>query len=473
MSPLRWRKLGKIFDPADHRLAVGGAGFAQSPQALVFDDFVRVYFSTRSQEANGKYLSLVTYVDFAEDLRTVLRVADREVIALGELGCFDEHGIFPFHVTRQGDRIMAYPSGWSRRVSVSVETAIGLAVSEDDGRTFRRIGPGPVLGPSAQEPCLVGDGFVRHIDGVYHMWYIFGTGWKRFEASAAPDRTYKIGHATSLDGITWTKEEGRRIIPDRLGELESQALPTVVTRGGRHHLFFCYRHSSDFRQNKDRGYRLGHAYSDDLREWVRDDESAPGGTPGEWDSDMQCYPHAFEFKGRTYLLYNGNEFGRHGFGLAVLEEADERLPAAVAGRASVAQVSAHLRRCDASFVPALSARVDLEAYAAKLVALATRLEVWDHGRLVGLAGYYLDAAASTTFLSNLSVDPSCQRRGLGHDLLRETIRHAAARGAKLMELDVGEGNRAAVALYEAVGFKPRSVASGTVRMHLSFQNKGQ
>ena len=473
MSQLRWRKLGRIFDPAEHRLAVGGAGFAQSPQALVFDDFVRVYFSTRARDAGGKYLSQVAYVDFAEDLRTVLRVADREVIPLGELGCFDEHGIFPFHVTRAGGRIAAYPSGWSRRVSVSVETAIGLAYSDDDGRTFRRIGLGPVLGPSALEPCLVGDGFVRQIGDVYHMWYIFGTGWRRFASDSPPDRTYKIGHATSPDGKTWTKEEGRCIIPDQLGEFESQALPTVVTRGGRHHMFFCYRHSSDFRQNKDRGYRLGHAYSDDLREWIRDDESALGGTPGEWDSDMQCYPHAFEFKARTYLLYNGNEFGRHGFGLAVLEEANERLPPLVAARADAAGVAAHLRRCDGSFVPALSARVDLDAYAAKLVSLATRLEIWDHGRLVALAAYYLDGPTGNSFLSNLSVDPSCQRRGLGHDLLRETIRHAAARGAKLIELDVGEGNRAAVALYEAVGFKPRSVASGAVRMHLSLQNKGQ
>ena len=40
---------------------------------------------------------------------------------------------------------------------------------------------------------------------------------------------------------------------------------------------------------------------------------------GDWDSDMLCYPHAFEYRGNVYLLYNGNEFGRHGFGLAILE----------------------------------------------------------------------------------------------------------------------------------------------------------
>ena len=34
---------------------------------------------------------------------------------------------------------------------------------------------------------------------------------------------------------------------------------------------------------------------------------------------MISYPHAFELDGYTYLAYLGNQVGRHGFGLAVLE----------------------------------------------------------------------------------------------------------------------------------------------------------
>ncbi len=319
---MQWKKLGHIFDPADHVLPNGCQHFAQSPQALVFDDFVRIYFSTRAVDpANGKYLSHISFVDMRKDLRTVINVSQQPVIALGALGCFDEHGIFPMSVMRHGDAVYGYTCGWNRRVSVSVDTAIGLAISRDDGLTFERIGPGPVLGPSLHEPCLVGDGFVKHIDGVFHMWYIFGTGWRRYSPDSAPDRTYKIGHATSGDGINWRKEEARQIITDRLGADESQALPTVITIDGRHHMFFCYRQSSDFRVNSGRGYRIGHAWSDDLSNWTRDDEQpALTGTEGAWDSDMQCYPHVFACDGAVYLLYNGNQFGRHGFGLAVLEQ---------------------------------------------------------------------------------------------------------------------------------------------------------
>ena len=317
---MRWLKHGKIFDPTVHSLPNGCVQFAQSPQALVFDEFVRIYFSTRAVDTNGKFLSHIAFVDMRKNLRDVIRVSDQTVIPLGGSGCFDEHGIFPMNVIRSGDLVYGYTCGWNRRVSVSVDTAIGLAISRDQGLTFQRIGNGPVLAASLNEPCLVGDGFVMVIDGVFHMWYIFGTRWKSYAPDAAPDRTYKIGHATSHDGVNWTKEEARPIISDRLGPDESQALPTVIKIGSRHHMFFCYRESFDFRNDKGRGYRVGHAWSDDLSNWTRDDEIPQlEGTPGAWDSDMQCYPHVFECDGKVYLLYNGNEFGRLGFGLAELQ----------------------------------------------------------------------------------------------------------------------------------------------------------
>ena len=318
---MKWIKRGKIFDPIQHKLPNNCLQFSQSPQSLVFDDVVRIYFSTRAVDpVNNKYLSHIAFVDMKKNLRDIIRTSTDTVIPLGDLGCFDEHGIFPMSVMRHGNAVYGYTCGWNRRTSVSVDTAVGLAISHDNGLTFQRIGDGPVLAASLHEPYLVGDGFVKVINGIFHMWYIFGTGWKKFSPESMPDRTYKIGHATSKDGIEWTKEEARSIIPDRIGADESQALPTVISIGQRHHMFFCYRESFDFRQTKGRGYRIGHAWSDDLLNWTRDDKNPQlEGSPGEWDSDMQCYPHVFECDGKVFLLYNGNEFGRYGFGLAELE----------------------------------------------------------------------------------------------------------------------------------------------------------
>lgn len=317
---MKWRKLGCVFDFHSSDFAGEFVGFAQSPQALVFNDFVRFYFSTRRISDNGKFVSIVQYVDMTKDFQKVLGHSTGPVLSSGKLGTFDEHGVFPFSVLRHDNKLLGYISGWNRRKSVSVDTAIGLAISRNDGKTFERIGDGPVLGPSLHEPYLVCDPFVRNFNDVFHMWYIYGTSWKSAGAEE-PERTYVIAHATSSDGVNWTKE-GRPIITQK-HEDECQALPTVIQLGSRYHMLFCHRHTFDFRTNSANAYRLGYAYSDDLVNWVRNDERCGiEATASAWDAEMMCYPNLFACNGQIYLAYNGNEFGRHGFGLAQLESED-------------------------------------------------------------------------------------------------------------------------------------------------------
>ena len=316
---MKWTKRGLFFEPQRYKLPNGCADFAQSPQALVFDDYVRIYFSTRSRDARGQYLSHIAFVDTDRTLTRVLRTSTDTVIALGGLGCFDEHGIFPINVVRHAGRVHAFTCGWNRRVSVPVETAIGLAVSHDEGLTFERVGPGPVMAPSLDEPFLVGDPFVIVRGGVWHMWYIYGTRWVESPSDPGPARVYKIAHATSADGIEW-RRNGAAIVCDVLGPDECQALPTVFEHDGRWHMYFCYRQAIDFRNNRERGYRLGYASSPDLSRWTRDDAAAGiDVSAAGWDSDMLCYPHVFSCDQDVYMLYNGNAFGRDGFGVAVMD----------------------------------------------------------------------------------------------------------------------------------------------------------
>lgn len=316
---MKWKKLGKIFDPTEHKLANNCLEFAQSPQTLIFDNFVRIYFSTREKDRTGKYLSHISFVDMKKDFKTIINISKNTVIPLGSLGCFDEHGIFPMNVLRVKDKIYAYTCGWNRKVSVSADASIGLAISDNNGTTFKKIGAGPILTSSLHEPFLIGDPFVQIYNKKYHMWYIYGTKWTRRSRDEEPQRIYKIGHAISNNGISWRKE-GRQLIADKLNSDECQALPTVANFDNKYHMFFCYRQAIDFRKNKDKGYRIGYAFSDDLINWTRDDDNVSINVSKKgWDSDMLCYPHVFRCDDKIYLLYNGNEFGRYGFGLAILE----------------------------------------------------------------------------------------------------------------------------------------------------------
>ncbi len=53
--------------------------FAQSPQALVFEDFVRIYFldARAVDTTNAEYLSHIAFVDMRKDLREIIRVSTR------------------------------------------------------------------------------------------------------------------------------------------------------------------------------------------------------------------------------------------------------------------------------------------------------------------------------------------------------------------------------------------------------------
>ena len=102
---MRWEKIGQIFTFDESPFKDRFASHAQSPQALVLDDRVRVYFSTREVDETGKFLSHVQYVDYDFDFKNILDCSEGEVVPLGKLGCFDEHGIFPLSPVWVGDKI--------------------------------------------------------------------------------------------------------------------------------------------------------------------------------------------------------------------------------------------------------------------------------------------------------------------------------------------------------------------------------
>jgi hypothetical protein len=313
-----WKKLGRVFNPQEVNGRSWLKEFAQAPSVLIFDKFVRVYFSCRPlPDENAQYVSYSGYVDLnRQNLFEILNVSDNPILALGGLGEFDEFGTYPVTVIRNGNDVIAYYAGWTRCESVPFNVAIGYAISHDDGVTFNKLGNGPVVSYSIDEPFVMSGPKIRKFNNLWYLWYIAGRKWKVVDGRAEP--VYKIRMATSFDGINWTKIN-KDLIESKLEEDEAQASPDVFFCNGKYHMFFCYRYSQNFR-GKENGYRIGYAYSVDLINWIRDDSKAGIDVSVEdWDSEMISYPHVFELDGNTYLAYLGNQVGRHGFGLAVLD----------------------------------------------------------------------------------------------------------------------------------------------------------
>ena len=318
---MKWKKLGRIFNPTDYQNDFMKE-FAQCTSTLVFDSFVRIYFSCRPyKDKEGQSKSYTTFIDVdRKDLTKIVNIAKKPVLPLGKLGCFDEHAVYPTSVLKNSiNQILLYYAGWYRTKSVPFNTSIGLAISNDGGESFERIGDGPILGPDINEPFVISGPKIRKFNNKYYMYYIGGTKW--IENDGNPEIVYKIKLAISNNGVNgWYKQE-KNIIPDILEVDECQAGPDVFFLNGKYHMYFVYRYALDFRNNRERGYRIGYAYSDDLINWTRDDENVGIGYSDEgWDSQMAHYPHIFELDGNHYMLYNGNDFGKYGFGLAILEK---------------------------------------------------------------------------------------------------------------------------------------------------------
>ncbi|WP_170426132.1 glycosylase [Ruegeria arenilitoris] len=313
-----WTKLGKVFDPADFPGRPWMSSFAQAPATLIRDEYVRVYFSTRPlPDSQGQFTSYSAWLDLDRaDITKVLRVAENPILDLGETGTFDEFGTYPFSAIETDQGILGYYAGWTRCESVPFDVAIGAARSTDGGKSFEKLGAGPIIGSSMDEPFILSGPKIRCFAGTYYLFYIAGTKWVKHEGRAEP--VYRIRMARSDDGVNWRKHN-RHLIETAVEVDEAQASPDVHYHNGRYHMFFCYRYATGYRGHA-RGYRIGYACSDDLSTWHRDDARA-GLHPSEegWDSEMVSYPHVFTVDGTTYMAYLGNGVGREGFGIAKLE----------------------------------------------------------------------------------------------------------------------------------------------------------
>lgn len=313
----KWEKLGRVFDPRDYAGRTWMREFAQSASVIVLKDRVRVYFSTRPDpDKNGMYLSYLAYIDLdRHDLTRVVALSPGPLLDLGKKGTFDEFGTNPVSVISDGTQLRVYYAGWSRCESVPVNGAIGVAISSDGGESFQRLGDGPVISYSPDEPFMMGSPRIRRFNDGWQLWYVSGRRW--INSAERPEPVYKIRMATSLDGFAWNKY-GKDLLPDRIGQDECQACPDVTYRDGRFHMFFSWRASLNYK-GKEGGYQMGYAVSDDMYSWHRQD-SCVGLDVSEsgWDSQMVNYPHIFDVDGETYMIYQGNEIGRAGLGLARL-----------------------------------------------------------------------------------------------------------------------------------------------------------
>jgi beta-1,4-mannooligosaccharide phosphorylase len=318
-----WQKKNLLFAPNY------GDSVVVSHSALPFlycdiNNDCSVYFTARDHKNRSHALVLpVEEIEAIRDSELVAANPNTAKILLtpGDLGTFDDSGAMSSWVVESRGKLFLYYTGWTLGKTVPFYFGIGLAVSEDCGKTFNRISKAPILGLNKFDPFLVASPCVICEGDLWKMWYVSGDRWEVLPSptlhtvpnseSNNTKHYYRIKYAESKDGINWVPQE--KFIFDFADENEySIARPSVVKVRDGYLMWYSYRGEK---------YKIGLAASFDGFNWQRVDELA-GIKTGDfsWEDESICYAHVAKGKNGWWMLYNGNNFGQNGVGVAWTEK---------------------------------------------------------------------------------------------------------------------------------------------------------
>jgi len=307
-----WIQRGVVFTPDGAR--DWSLTHAQAPTPIEIDGRIRVYYGTR--DARNRSRTSFFEVDAHEPTR-LIHAHDQPVLDLGQPGTFDEDGVIASQIIAVNDELWMYYGGVSTGGTVPYRMSIGLATSRDGGLTFTRIFAGPIVDRTPLEPYMtMAPNVLRSADG-WTMWYGSGIKWTLVEGKYEP--VYVIMAAQSDDGIAW-RRHGVPCIRQKFPD-EANTRPAVLRTATGYEMWFCHRHSRDYRDGQG-SYRIGHAVSPDGMAWDRiegDHGLEPTGTG--WNATTMAYPAIVVVNRRKIMFHNGDGFGKSGVGCAIWEDA--------------------------------------------------------------------------------------------------------------------------------------------------------
>lgn len=302
---MKWTKKGILFSP--EAKTTWAANSALQPTPLKLDDrTLRIYCGMRDSDG----VSRIGYVDVQKegDDLIVKGVSDKPVLDVGAPGTFDDNGVVPSAVIARDEKIFLYYAGYQLVRNVRFLVLGGLAVSEDGGITFKRYKQTPILERTNEEFLFRVLHTIFYDAGKWRVWYGGGQHFQTHGNKTLP--VYDIRYMESSDGIHFP-ENGQVALPN-FGTEHRVGRPYVIKRNGRYFMFFGA-------STPTVTYRLAYAVSKDGNRWERRDDLGFTYAADEFDSDMSAYPAVIELEGTTYMIYNGNDYGKAGFGYAKLE----------------------------------------------------------------------------------------------------------------------------------------------------------
>lgn len=305
---MKWNKRGVIY--AAENDAEWKNQFAMLPTPLLMDDKLRIFIGFCDKNNVGR----IGYVDVNPDNPSeIIEISKEPVLDIGRKGCFDDNGVVPISIMRKGEEVYLYYIGFQLGVQVPYYMFGGLAISQDQGRTFSRYSESPILDRQFDEVYARCGINVIYDQGKYKMWYIGSSheGWTMSGGKLKP--LYIMKYTESEDAIHW-HNQAIQCMSYKNEDEHGFGRPFVWRDGEILKMYYSIRTYS-------RGYYIGYAESADGINWNRMDDKAGIDLDNDsWDDTNLSYPYLYKHKENTYMFYNGNGCGKTGFGYAELEK---------------------------------------------------------------------------------------------------------------------------------------------------------
>lgn len=309
-KPFPWQKKGLVYAEE-----IPDFTFASHPCVLQLqgDEFLLAFTRRDSRQYSNIFLTR------AEIANGNVKILEKPKLALqpGPLGSFDDNGAASMNLIKIDSEIYVYYGSWQNLPEKGMWIAeSGRARLNPGQMVFEREFAGPIFGRGIDEPYWGTGPCLLQENGKWHVWYVSLDRWER-QADGSVKHFYNIKHRWSRDAIQW--ELGRTTSIPFQNELENAiACPSVIKENNLYRMWYSFR-----QQPSIDTYRLGYAESQDGVNWTRRDKMVGiDVSESGWDSQMICYAHVFKHKDYYYMLYNGNNYGKTGFGLASFAAAE-------------------------------------------------------------------------------------------------------------------------------------------------------
>lgn len=124
------------------------------------------------------------------------------------------------------------------------------------------------------------------------------------------------------------------------------------------------------------------------------------------------------------------------------------------GDIAIAEIEKYLIKADKFFIPALSEKVNIKAFATKFHNNGIVITAVHNNNIIGLLAFYCnDMKGKLAFITNMSVLPEFYGKGIAAKMMNHCVKYVIEKNFIYIGLEVNKLNERAISFYIKYDFK--------------------